>query len=41
MLKMKSKIPNEAGFIPLLVAILLVVAAIIYMVYTRVLQAQK
>jgi hypothetical protein len=38
---MKPHLPNEDGFIPLLVTILLVVAAIVYLVYTRVLQAQK
>jgi hypothetical protein len=44
MVKMKPK-PlkplNEAGFLPLLVTILLIVAAIIYLVYTRVLHSQK
>jgi len=38
---MKSETPNEAGFLPLLIAILLIVAAIIYLVYTRVLHAQS
>jgi hypothetical protein len=41
MVKMKSKPLNQAGFIPLLIAVLLVVAAVIYLVYTRVLHAQK
>ncbi|HEY5442009.1 MAG TPA: hypothetical protein VIJ68_00550 [Candidatus Saccharimonadales bacterium] len=41
MLNVKSRTPNEAGFIPLLVTILLVVAAIIYLIYTKVLHNQK
>jgi len=41
MVKMKSKRLNEAGFIPLLITILVIVGAIIYLVYTRVLHAQK
>jgi hypothetical protein len=41
MIKMKTKSLNEAGFIPLLSTILLVVAVVIYLVYTRVLHAQK
>lgn len=32
---------NEAGFIPLLIVILIIVAAIIYLAYTRVLHAQQ
>ena len=41
MVKMKPKPLNQAGFIPLLIAVLLIVAAVIYLVYTRVLRAQK
>jgi Tfp pilus assembly protein PilX len=41
MIKMKSKSLNETGFVPFLVLILLIVAAIIYLVYTRVLHLQK
>lgn len=32
---------NQSGFIPLLVTILLIVVALIYLVFTRVHQAQK
>lgn len=38
---MKFKPLNQDGFIPLLITILLIVAAIIYFVYARVLHAQK
>jgi hypothetical protein len=38
---MKPKPLNETGFVPLLVTILLIVAAIIYVVYARVLNANK
>ncbi len=38
---MKSRTPNEAGFVPLLFVILLIVAVVIYLVYTRVLHAQN
>jgi hypothetical protein len=31
---------NQSGFIPLLIAVLLIVAVLIYLVYTRVLHAQ-
>ncbi|HVS58685.1 MAG TPA: hypothetical protein VHD60_03025 [Candidatus Saccharimonadales bacterium] len=31
---------NQEGFIPLLIAVLLVVTAVIYLAYTRVLHAQ-
>ena len=41
MVKVKTKPLNEAGFLPLLLAILLTVAAIIYLVYTRVLHVQN
>jgi hypothetical protein len=41
MFKMKPKPLNDTGFIPLLVTILLIVGAIIYVVYTRVLNANK
>jgi hypothetical protein len=41
MVKMKSKPLGEAGFIPLLIAILLIVAVFIYLIYTRVLHLQK
>jgi len=40
MVKMKRKSLNESGFVPLLVTILILVAAVIYFVYTRVLHAQ-
>jgi Tfp pilus assembly protein PilX len=35
---MKPKQLNQNGFIPLLVTVLLVVVALIYLAYTRVLQ---
>ena len=38
---MKRHRLDQAGFIPLLVAILLVVAVIVYLAYTRVLHAQQ
>lgn len=38
---MKPKPLNQAGFVPMLIAILLIVAAIIYFVYTKVLHAQN
>ena len=38
---MKPKPLNQAGFIPLLITIVLIVAAVIYLVYTRVLHAKK
>lgn len=41
MVKMKSRPLGESGFIPLLIVILLIVAAIIYLVYARVLHLQK
>jgi hypothetical protein len=41
MVKVKSKPLNETGFVPLLIVILLIVAAIIYLVYSRVLHLQK
>jgi hypothetical protein len=40
MVKMKPKHLNEAGFLPLLITVLLIVAAGIYLVYTRVLHAK-
>jgi hypothetical protein len=36
----KMKKLNQSGFIPLLVTILLIVVAVIYVAYTRVLHAQ-
>lgn len=38
---MTKKPLNEAGFVPLLVAVLLIVAAIVYFAYTRVLHAHQ
>jgi sorbitol-specific phosphotransferase system component IIC len=38
---MKPKPLNQTGFIPLLITVLLIVAAIIYFVYARVLHSQK
>lgn len=35
---MKSISKNQAGFIPMMICILLVIAAIIYFAYTRVAQ---
>lgn len=40
MMKMKTKPLNQNGFVPLLVVILLIVAAVVYVVYTRVLHAK-
>ena len=40
MVKMKPKLLNESGFLPLLITILIVVAAVVYVVYTRVTHAQ-
>lgn len=37
---MKRFRDNQAGFIPLLIVILLVVAVVVYLTYTRVLHAQ-
>jgi sorbitol-specific phosphotransferase system component IIC len=37
---MKRKHLNEYGLVPMLIAILIVVAAVIYFVYTRVIHAQ-
>jgi len=37
---MKPKSLDQSGFVPMLVTILLIVAAIIFFVYTRVLHAQ-
>jgi hypothetical protein len=37
---MKTKKLNQAGFLPLLITILLVIAAVVYFVYTRVLHAK-
>ncbi|HXE09983.1 MAG TPA: hypothetical protein VN554_00990 [Verrucomicrobiae bacterium] len=37
---MKRKPLNEAGFLPLLITILIVVAVIVYLAYTRVLHAK-
>lgn len=38
---MKTKKLNQSGFIPMLILILLIVAAVIYLVYTRVLHVSK
>jgi hypothetical protein len=38
---MKRPAPNQSGFIPLLVTLLLVIAVVIYLIYSRVLHAQK
>ncbi len=40
MLKMKPKHLNESGFVPLLITLVIVIAVVVYLVYTRVLQAQ-
>lgn len=40
MVKMKPKPLNQSGFVPLLILVLLLVAAGIYFVYSRVLHAQ-
>jgi hypothetical protein len=40
MLAMKRQKLDQAGLIPLLVTVLLVVVALIYLAYTRVLNAQ-
>jgi len=37
---MKRKQLDQAGFIPLLLTVLFIVLAVIYVVYTRVLEAQ-
>lgn len=41
MVKMNPKQQNQAGFIPLLILILMLVAAGVYLVYTRVVHAQS
>lgn len=38
---MKKLTPNQQGFIPLMITILIIVAVIIYLAYTRVLHAQN
>jgi len=38
---MTRKQLDQSGFIPMLITILLIVGAIIYIAYTRVLHAQK
>lgn len=38
---MAKKPLNEAGFIPLLIAVIIIVAAVVYLAYTRVLHAQQ
>jgi hypothetical protein len=40
-LKMKKLMPNQQGFIPLLILVLLVVGAVIVIAYLRVQQASK
>jgi hypothetical protein len=40
MVKMKLKSLNQSGFLPLLITVLIVVAAVVYFVYTRVMHAQ-
>ena len=37
---MKHKPLDQNGFLPLLITILLIVAAVVYLVYTRVLHAK-
>jgi hypothetical protein len=37
---MTQKQLNQSGFVPLLIIVLMVVAAIVYLAYTRVLHAQ-
>jgi hypothetical protein len=37
---MKRLRHDQAGFIPLLIAVLIIVAALVYLAYTRVLHAQ-
>jgi hypothetical protein len=37
---MKQKNLNQAGFVPLLLIILIIVAVVVYLAYTRVLHAQ-
>lgn len=41
MLMARYKKLNQSGFIPLLILIVLVVAALVYVAYTRVLHANK
>jgi cell division protein FtsL len=36
---MKKLTPNEQGFIPMMITIVVIVVAVIYFVYTRVLHA--
>lgn len=38
---MKRPPSSESGFIPLLVTILIIVAAVVYLAYTRVLHAHQ
>lgn len=38
---MKLKPLNQAGLVPLLLTILLIIAAVIYLVYVRLLHLQK
>jgi len=38
---MKRLRHNQTGFIPLLIIILIVIAALVYVAYTRVLHAQQ
>jgi sorbitol-specific phosphotransferase system component IIC len=38
---MRAKKLNQTGFIPFLILILIIVAAIIYLVYTRVLHVSR
>jgi hypothetical protein len=41
MLGMKRRPLDQAGFVPMLITILLVVGALIYLAYTRVLHANN
>jgi hypothetical protein len=36
-----SKRPNQSGFIPMLIVFLLVIAAVIYLAFTQVMNHQK
>lgn len=40
MLVMKNKPLGQSGFVPMLIVILIVVAVVVYLAYTRVLHAQ-
>jgi hypothetical protein len=40
MVKMKLKPLDEAGFLPLLIMLVIIITVVVYLVYTRVLHAQ-